>query len=259
MPIIVSMLEDGIACVRISNVTRRNALDLEMFQSLAVLWPRLASDENVRVVLLRGDGDQFFCSGADLSADLESAEGIADLVDRALLKTQFFPKPVIAAIRGGCVAGGLELAMSADIRIASEGAKIGFPEVRWGIVPSGGAAMKLADQIGQAHALDLLLTGRIISGTEAQLIGLVSSVCCAEDVLSSAIECARSLAANSSVAVQATKRCALLHRTERYARMEAEERAIVEQVKASGDYKEGKSAFLEKRSPNFLDIRGKAK
>jgi len=118
-------------------------------------------------------------------------------------------------------------------------------------VPSGGAAMKLADQIGQAHALDLLLTGRIISGTEAENIALVSCACPAEDVLATALERARTLAANSPVAVQATKRCALIHRSRQYASLEAEERALVEEVKASGDYKEGKAAFLEKRPPSF--------
>ena len=251
MPIVFSMLEEGIASVSISNTARRNALDLEMFESLAALWPRLAADANVRVVLVRGDGDAAFCSGADLSADLESHKGIADLIDLALLKTKFFPKPIVASILGGCVAGGLELAMAADVRIAADDAKIGFPEVRWGIVPSGGAAMKLADQIGQTLALDLLLTGRIISGAEAERMALVTYACPASQVLAISLERARMLAANNAMAVQATKRCALIHRSRRYASMEAEERAVVARVRDSVDYREGKRAFLEKRSPDF--------
>jgi len=255
MPIIVSTLEGGIASVKISNIARRNALDRDMFECLAALWPQLAADESVRVVLLQGDGSKFFCSGADLSADLESQQGIDELVSRALLKTQFFPKPIVAAIQGGCVAGGLELAMAADIRIAANDAKIGFPEVCWGIMPSGGAAMKLADQIGQTFALDLLLTGRIISGAEAERIALVTCACPDDRVLALALERAQKIATNSSVAVQATKKCALAHRMRRYSSLETQERAVVASVRASGDFREGKAAFLEKRPPDFHSNR----
>lgn len=251
MPIFVTMLEEGLASVRISSPARRNALDLEMFRRLAELWPELAEDGAVRAVLLEGDGDSAFCSGADLSLDLEAVPEIDDLIDRALLKTRFFPKPIVAAIRGSCVAGGLELAMAADVRIAGADAKLGFPEVRWGIVPSGGAAMKLADQIGQTAALDLILTGRLISGREAERIGLVTSACADDRVHPTAVERARMIAGNSAVAVQAAKRCALMRRSRRYGAMEAEERSIVAQVRASEDFREGKAAFLEKRLPRF--------
>jgi enoyl-CoA hydratase/carnithine racemase len=255
MPIIVSTLKGGIASVKISNIARRNALDQDMFECLAALWPQLAADASVKVVLLQGDGSEFFCSGADLSADLESLDSIDELVGRALLKTQFFPKPIVAAIQGGCVAGGLELAMAADIRIAANDAKIGFPEVCWGIVPSGGAAMKLADQIGQTFALDLLLTGRIISGAEAEKIALVTCACPHDRVLALALERAQKIATNSSMAVQATKECAQGHRMRQYSFLEVQERSVVARVRASGDFKEGKAAFLEKRLPDFDNSR----
>ena len=255
MPILETKADNGIASVVISNLARRNALDLEIFESLAALWPRLAADASVRAVLIRGDGEEAFCAGADLNSHLDCLEGIDELIDRALLKTGFFPKPIVAAITGSCVAGGLELALACDIRIAAEEAIIGLPEVRWGIVPSGGGAMKLIDQIGYAHAMDLLLTGRLISGAEAEKIGLVSKACPRDRVLDTAFDRVNQIASNSPTAVFATKRLALNRRIQRYRAHEAEEREIVASVRRSGDPEEGKQAFLEKRAPRFYSAR----
>ena len=112
-------LHSGIVKVVIDNPARRNALDLSLFTALAELWPALASDRSVRAIVITGAGDQAFCAGADLSANLTDQPGFADLVAKALLKTELMPKPLIAAINGHCLAGGLELALAADIRIAS--------------------------------------------------------------------------------------------------------------------------------------------
>lgn len=251
MPIVVGAVEPGIVCVTIDNPKRRNALDLDMFHALAALWPRLADDASVRVVTIRGEGESAFCAGADLSAHLDRLPGIDDLVDRAFLKTAFFPKPLVASIVGGCVAGGLELALAADIRIAAEDAVLGLPEVRWGIMPSGGGAMKLADQIGLARAMDLLLAGATISGLEAERIGLVTQCCPRAETWSAALEKARLIAANSPVVVQAAKRAALSGRSRRYSELEPLERGLVSKVRRSGHPEEGKAAFLEKRRPAF--------
>jgi enoyl-CoA hydratase/carnithine racemase len=251
MPIRVETGEEGVVTVVISNPKRRNALDLEMFEGLAALWPRLANDSSVRAVLMRGDGEEAFCSGADLAANLDRRPEMDDLVDRALLKTGFFPKPIVAAINGACVAGGLELALSADVRIAADDATIGLPEVRWGIVPSGGGAMKLADQIGVARAMDLLLTGRLISGAAAAAIGLISESCPSDMVWMRAQGRARQIARNSAAAVMATKRSALAHRASGYASRETQERALVSEVRLSGDPEAGKAAFLSRSEPVF--------
>jgi enoyl-CoA hydratase len=165
------------------------------------------------------------------------------LVDRALLKTVFFSKPIVAAIAGHCVAGGLELALAADIRVASHDAKIGLPEVRWGILPSGGAAMKLIEQIGHANAMDLLLSGR--------QIGLVSTSVAREEVLPESLARAELIAANSPVAVAATKRAALARRYASYQEHEPTERALVAHVRASGHPRIGIEAFLAGRTPVF--------
>lgn len=245
------MLEPGVAVVTISNPARRNALDLHMFEQLATLWPRLANHSDIEVVILRGDGDEAFCAGADLSANLDRHPNIDDLVEQALLKTEFFPKPLIASIVGACVAGGLELALAADIRIAADDALIGLPEVRWGLVPSGGGAMKLADQIGYTKAMELLLTGRLIDGREAERIGLITKACLAGETFEQALAFARAIVCNSPAAVAATKRAAVARRAETYRSLETGERALVRAVRATGDPEEGRSAFFERRKPIF--------
>ena len=252
MPVQIEQKANGVVEVILANPARRNALTHEMFLSLAALWPRLGEDPAVRAIVLRGEGPTF-CAGADLSADLTSLPGIDDLIDRALLKTAFMPKPLIAAIRGACVAGGLELALAADIRIAAHDAVLGLPEVRWGIMPSGGGAMKLIDQIGQAKAMDLLFTGRLIDGLTAEGIGLITTALPAEDVYDQALATAQQIAKNSPVAVQAAKRAALETRMAGYCSQEPAERQMVAEVRRSGHPRIGIDAFLSKRIPDYPD------
>ena len=253
MAIDVEHSGQGVLVVTINNPARRNALNLEVLEGLAALWPRVASDRSVRAIVLTGAGDDAFCAGADLSANLTEQPGFEDLIEKALLKTALMPKPLIAAINGHCIAGGLELALAADIRIAREDAKLGLPEVRWGLVPSAGGTMKLAEQIGYAAAMDLLLTARLIDGREAERIGLVTMACPAADVRPIALARAEMVAANSPVAVLAAKRLAVGARASRYAEREAEERRVVRDVWASGHVKIGAAAFLEKRPPVYED------
>jgi len=250
MAVSVQVVEPGIVCVTLSNPGRINALDGAIFEGLAELWPRLAADDSVAVVLVRGEGDNF-SSGADLASHLDRRPDIDELIDRALLKTRFFAVPLVAAIRGACVAGGLELVLACDIRIAADDARLGFPETSWGILPSGGGTMKLADQIGHARAMDLLLTGRLISGREAERIGLVSECRPADQVWDRALARARAVAATSRVAARATKRAVALGHMTRYQAQEIAERGIVAEVRCSGHPEEGKAAFLEKRRPVF--------
>jgi len=249
--------EPGIGCVTIDQQRRRNALTLDMFESLAVLWPALAARPDLRAVIVRGAGGDF-CSGADLGFDTDRIPGVDALIDRALLKTALFPIPLIAAIEGVCLAGGLELALSADVRIAAPDARIGFPEVRWGILPSGGGAMKLCEQIGQAAAMDLLLTARLIDGTEAARIGLVGTVVAGPEVWPLALDRARLIARNCPEAVRATKRAALARRSAGHALAEGDERALVAELRRSGAPDEGKAAFRAGRSPPWARGRGPA-
>ena len=243
----------GILTVTVNNPAQRNALNIEVLEGLAELWPRVASDKSVRAIVLTGAGDDAFCAGADLSADMIERPGFDDLVEKALLKTALMPKPLIAAINGHCIAGGLELALAGDIRIAREDAKFGLPEVRWGLIPSAGGTMKLADQIGYAAAMDLLLTARLIDGREAERIGLVTLACPAADVRPIALARAEMIAANSPVAVAAAKRLALAGRAPGYAERQAEERRAALDVRTSGHFRIGAAAFLQKRQPVYGD------
>jgi len=246
-------LNGGVLRVEIDNPARRNALDIPMFEALAALWPRLGSDRSVRAIVVTGAGDRAFCAGADLTANVTDHPGFADLVARALLKTDLMVKPLIAAINGHCLAGGLELALAADIRIASRAASFGLPEVKWGLIPSAGGTMKLVDQIGYAAAMDLLLTGRMIDAADAARIGLVTEVCDPSEVWRRALERAEMIAAASPHAVRAAKQAALSARAARYAVQEPVEQALVAELWATGHVKIGAAAFAAKRAPVYGD------
>jgi enoyl-CoA hydratase len=251
MPIICSRPAPGVALLTVSNPRRRNALAIEDFQQLAVCWLDLEADASLRCVVLTGEGDAAFCSGAQLDVDFTLVEDIDDLVDRALQKTRVFPRPGIAAINGHCVAGGFELMLSSDLRVASEAALLGLPEVRWGIVPSGGGAMKLREQIGHARAMQLLLTGQLVSAREALALGIVNEVVAAAKVLPRALELAAAIARNSPLAVMHTKRLALQAGSREWQQREHAEREAARLVRASEDNERGRAAFLSKSQPQY--------
>lgn len=251
MPILISRPWAGIALVTISNPGCRNALGPDDFQGLASTWNQLALDDSLRCVVITGDGQTAFCAGARLGADFHAVPDIDDLVDRALLKTRVFPRPIVAAVNGHCVAGGFELMLASDIRVASADAKFGLPEVRWGIVPSGGAAMKLVEQIGHARAMRLLLTAELIGADEAHSFGIVNEVVAAGDVLARALHFARLIASNSPLAVFHTKQLALGGRADGWREREPAERRSAALVRRSGDAFVGKRAFFAKVDPDY--------
>ncbi|WMT75952.1 enoyl-CoA hydratase/isomerase family protein [Bradyrhizobium sp. Ash2021] len=250
MSISVTEPQRHIVLVTIENEGRRNALTRAMFEELALLWPRLEAS-TARCVVVTGQGSKAFCSGAGLSIDWTLDPNLDDLVDRALLKTQTFTKPLVAAINGHAVAGGLEFVLSCDIRIAARGAKLGFPEVQWGIFPSGGGALKLEGQIGYTWARDLLLTGRLITADEANTIGLVGQVVVAQDVRATAMQRAESIARNSPTAVAAVKRFLSRRSARALAEDVPDEEREARNVRASSDRVKGVEAFLNRRPPPY--------
>lgn len=251
MPIVITRPEAGVALVTIDNPARRNALGPSEFHALARAWDDLEGDRSVRCIVVTGSGQQAFCSGAQLDADFSVVHDPDAMVDAALLKTRLMPKPMVAAVNGHCVAGGFELMMACDVRVASEAARLGLPEVHWGILPSGGAAMKLIEQIGHARAMQLLLTAELIPAARAQEYGLVNDVVPAGDVLAAALAIARRIAGNSPLAVALTKESALKRRAAVWASMEAEERERAIRVRASRDNAIGRQAFLGKSDPDY--------
>ncbi len=251
MPVFLTHPYPGIALLTICNPRRRNALGVEEFRQLAGFWKQLESDRALRCVVITGEGHTAFCSGAQLDIDFSGIADVDAMVDDALLKTRAFPRPVIAAVNGHCVAGGFELMLTSDIRIASETAKLGLPEVRWGIVPSGGGTMKLIEQIGYANGMRLLLTGELVSAREALAFGLVNEVLPSVEVAARALELARAITRNSALAVFHTKRLALQARQDSWQVRENEERLAAQEVRKSSDNRIGRAAFLSRIPPEF--------
>jgi enoyl-CoA hydratase len=240
-----------IAVVTIANEARRNAMTRAMMADLAELWDRLDQDEDCRCVVLTGAGDRAFSSGADLAGDLTASPEAARVINRALLKDTPFSKPIVAAVNGDCVAGGVELLLSTDIRAAAPDARFGLPEVRWSIYPFGGATVKLAQQIGHVHAMDLLLTGRLVDAAFAERVGLLNLVVERDRLMPWALETAAAIAANSPAAVQAVRSQISAGIADYAKSREALEQALGERVRASRHFAEGVAAFREKRRPDY--------
>ena len=154
-------------------------------------------------------------------------------------------------MNGDCVGGGLELLLATDIRVAVPHARFGLPEVRWSIYPFGGATIKLVQQLGYVHAMDLLLTARLIDAGEAAQRGLVNRVVAPPDLMASALETAETIAANSPTAVQAVKRQISATIAEHARAREALDQQLGDRVRASAHFAEGVAAFREKRPPRY--------
>lgn len=250
MPLKVEQPSPHVTLITIDNQPKRNAMSRQMMAELASIWDELECS-SCRCVVLTGAGDRAFCAGADLGGDLSASEETTRFVNRALIKNSTFSKPVIAAVNGDCAGGGVELMLSTDIRYAAPHARFGLPEVRWSIYPFGGATIKLVQQIGYVHAMDLLLTGRLVDAGFARRIGLINEVIAAENVLAKSLETAATIAANSPSAVQAVKQQISATIADHAMSREALERELGDRVRASAEFKEGVAAFREKRRPDY--------
>ena len=251
MEIRVETPRPHIALVTIANEPRRNAMNRAMLADLAALWDRLDADAGCRCVVLTGAGEKAFSAGADISGDLSAGADAARAINRALLKDTPFSKPIVAAVNGDCVGGGLELLLSTDIRAAVSEARFGLPEVRWSIYPFGGATVKLTHQIGHVHAMDLLLTGRLVDAGFAVRIGLVNAIVERATLMDWALDTAAMIAANSPSAVQAVKTQISASIAEYAKSREALEQELGDRVRAGPHFAEGIAAFREKRKPDY--------
>jgi enoyl-CoA hydratase/carnithine racemase len=240
-----------VAIVTIDNQPRLNAMTRAMLAELGRLWDELEGDGRCRAIVLTGAGTRAFTVGADIAGDLSAGPEIARMVNHALLKTDAYAKPIIAAVNGDCVGGGLELMLASDIRAAAPEARFGLTEVKWSIYPFGGSTTKLVQQIGYVHAMDLLLTARLIDAREAARLGLVNRVVARDRLMSWAIETAEQIAANSPSAVQAVKRQVTATIADYVLAREAQEQELGDKVRASPHFTEGVAAFREKRQPRY--------
>jgi enoyl-CoA hydratase len=251
-PVLTERPEDGVVLIRINRPEARNALNMATRKALAAVFEKLHDDSSVRAIVLTGN-DQAFAAGADLKEFIDAGpiELLQRRSERYWSTVARTPQPVIAAINGYALGGGLELAMCCDVIIAGESAQLGQPEVRVGIMPGAGGTQRLTRAVGKFHAMRLCLTGRPISAAEAHQIGLVSQVVADAEVVDAARSMARDVARLPPLAVMQIKEAILAGQD---AGLEAGlmlERKAFQLLFASADKREGMQAFLEKRQPNF--------
>lgn len=249
-------IQDGVAIVTLNRPEAMNSIDPESNEQLLEIWDEVSNSEDIRVLVLTGAGERAFCTGADLKKTMPPANGPAPQVFGGGTKHFNFgtlqtDKPVIAAINGYALGGGLELALLADIRVCSENAQFGLPEVRVGSIPGAGGTQRLIRAVGQSDAMRLLLTGERIDAVEALRIGLVSSVVSLPNLLENALGLARAMAANAPLAMTAVKRLAMTGRELPLTAGLELERQAFGVLRDTEDRLEGRRAFAEKRSPVF--------
>lgn len=244
-----------LARITLDRPAKLNALNAQTITELGQAFAQLGADEAIGVIILTGAGDKAFAAGADIG-ELARLEPIAGrdygLRGQGLLRTiELFPKPVIAAVNGYALGGGLELALACTFRLASENARLGQPEVKLGLIPGYGGSQRLPRLIGAGRALEMLLTGEPLSATEALACGLVNHVTPAAELLPTCEAIGRKIAANAPLAIRLC-----LEAARRGGEMNTEEALYLESslfalLATTEDMKEGTRAFLEKRAPRF--------
>ena len=247
---------DRVATITLNRPEALNALDPDSLVELNEAFQRANTDAGVRVVILTGTGGKAFCTGSDLKKTMPPKESFAELTfGRPKWLYPFagmeIDKPMICAVNGYALAGGMELALACDIRIASTNAQFGQSEVRVGSIPAAGGTQRLPRMIGRSDAMLMMLTGNSISAEEALRIGLVSRIVPPDDLIAVAREIALRIAENAPLAVRAVKRLVrdgmdmpLL------AAIQAEQFALG-LLRDTEDRLEGRRAFQEKRKPNY--------
>lgn len=245
--------DDKIATVTINRPESLNALNSKTIAELSDAFAKLNSDQEIRVIILTGSGEKSFVAGADIKefADFgtEDAENLARNGQKNLFNLiENMSKPVIAAVNGFALGGGLELAMACHIRYASQNAKLGLPEVTLGLIPGYGGTQRLPKLVGKGVANELIFSAKMIGADRAKEIGLVNEVFSQEDLLTKTLELATLIARNSPMGI--SKAIAAVNQSDGQNGYETEIKSFGELFEMS-DKKEGVQAFLEKRKPQF--------
>ncbi len=251
-PLLVERPSNDIVVFRLNRPQVRNALNLELRVRVADEVTRFSADPDIRCLIVTGS-DVAFAAGADIGemADAGPVEVMARNVQKYWRAITECPKPLIAAIEGYALGGGLELVLCADIIVAGEGARLGLPEVKVGILPGGGGTQKLARLVGRHRAMLLLMTGRMFSATEAHAMGVISEVAPTGQALARALEIAAEIAAMPPIAVMQIKEIVNAGLNAPLDTALMLERKAFQLQFATSDQKEGMRAFLEKRKPKF--------
>jgi E-phenylitaconyl-CoA hydratase len=255
MSIDTDIIEDGVALLTINRPEKRNALDAEHYEALSAAWQRVRDDAAIRVAIVTGAGDKAFSSGADLKSFIPKPAGLAEawLTQKQPLLNRGLEiwKPVIAAVNGACLGGGMTLLLATDIRVAVHHASFSLAEVKRGLIAGNGGTQRCVAQLPHAIAMELLLTGDAIDAATAARWGLVNRLVAAEELLPAALEYARRIAANAPLAVQACKELALRAPELGLTAGLRMEQLVNRMLLGSRDAKEGALAFVEKRPARF--------
>jgi enoyl-CoA hydratase len=252
---ILSEIKDGICFLTINRPDKLNALNRETIQEISDCISSCGAKKDVKVIIITGAGEKAFVAGADISEfahfDTEngkklSAEGqhkLFDLIENC-------PKPVIAAVNGFALGGGLELAMSCHIRYASENAKLGLPEVSLGVIPGYGGTQRLPQLVGKGRAMEMIFTAGMVSAADAEKMGLVNKVFAQVDLMNECIKLANAIMKNSPSAISFAIQSVNAGFKNGINGFEVEIQSFGDCF-GTADFKEGTSAFLEKRKPAF--------
>jgi enoyl-CoA hydratase len=253
-PVLLIERRGPVLVLRVNRPDKRNAMNAAVRHALTSALDHAAADDRARCIVITGTGDVAFIAGADIA---EMADRSACEQQRVMREARIFdrvamhPKPVIAAINGVALGGGLELALACDIRVASPQARFGQPEVNLGLIPGGGGTQRLPRMVGEGMALKMILTGEQISADEAHRIGLVQEIVPMTTLVDRAVALGDMIAMKSPVAVRAAKEAVRAAGRLPLAQGSALETSLFLGAFASEDRVEGMRAFLEKRKPAF--------
>lgn len=250
---IIFQIEEKTALLTINRPESLNALNSKTILELSNIFADLNSNNEVRVIILTGSGEKSFVAGADIKEFSDFGTAAAEDLARSGQKILFdaienMNKPVIAAINGFALGGGLELALACHIRYASENAKLGLPEVTLGLIPGYGGTQRLPKLVGKGLANELIFSAKMIAAQRAKEIGLINEVFSLEELLPKAKELATTISKNSPMAI--SKAIAAINQSDQETGFETEIKSFG-QLFEMDDKKEGVQAFLEKRKPSF--------
>ncbi|HEY1851453.1 MAG TPA: enoyl-CoA hydratase-related protein [Candidatus Binataceae bacterium] len=265
MPALLFEVRKHIAYMTLNRPQVHNSINPELMVQLAEAWERVNADDDIRIAIVTGAGEKAFCAGADLGRLIPLTTGARPAEDEwdekilakkhyagaALLRGYDVYKPVIAAVNGFCIAGGMELMLATDMRVAAEHSSFGLQEVKWALIPAGGSLPRLPRQMPFCEAMEILLTGNRIDAEKAWRLGLINYVVPAAQVMAKAEELATTIVANGPLAVRKIKEAVLRCSGRPLDEGFKIENEIAREVFSSEDAREGPRAFMEKRKPTY--------